>query len=80
MTLIYFILDITCQWAHLQAATYHRRGMVSPAPLLLSSGEEDVADTLLLPPGLRQRLQQLIPTPVQTHACCCVPVGVRTAL
>ena len=39
MTLIYFILDIPCQWARLQAVTYHRRGMVSPAPLLLTPGK-----------------------------------------
>lgn len=39
MTLIYFIVDIACQWAHLRAATYHRRGMVSPVPLLLTSGK-----------------------------------------
>lgn len=39
MTLIYFILDITCQWVHLQAATYHRGGMVPPAPPLLTLGK-----------------------------------------
>lgn len=84
LTLIYFILDITCQWAHLQAATYHRRGTVSPALLLLTSGEEDEVDMLLLPPGLRQRLNSGSLPCTETHPqrytrslpCLCV----RTAL
>lgn len=40
MTLIYFIWDSTCQWAHLQAATYHGRGTVPPAPPRLTSGKQ----------------------------------------
>lgn len=31
MTLIYFILDITWQWAHLCTAAYHKGSVVSPA-------------------------------------------------